>query len=129
MVITCKENFQEDSMPFTIANPVFLFVTTTADLYQFLEALHSFKIVSKASLVQLAEKTSVKTENIQSPLGTVIVKDNTIIKHIHHGSSGNYEALITRFQKEGITVVLTTNSKKRNLSEITEKIYELLAKK
>ncbi|MEL6941492.1 MAG: serine hydrolase domain-containing protein [Bacteroidota bacterium] len=126
MAIPFDDDFQEDMMPFTIASSIFLFVTTAEDLYKFLEALHDFKIVSKASMVTLAEKTSVKTENIQSSLGTLTIKDNTIIKHRHHGSSGNYEALMTRFQEEDITIILTTNRKKRNLSEINERIYKKL---
>ncbi|MEM8525967.1 MAG: serine hydrolase domain-containing protein [Bacteroidota bacterium] len=126
VAIPFDENFQEDEMPFTIASPIFLFVTTVEDLYKFLEALHNFKIISKTSLIELARKTTVKANNIQSPLGTVIIKNDEIIKHRHHGSSGNYEALITRFQEEKITIVLTTNQKRRNLSEITENIYELV---
>lgn len=126
VAIPFDDDFQEDAMPFTIASPIFLFVTTVEDLYKFLEALHNFKIVSKTSLIELAEKATIKTDNIQSSLGTVIIENGEVVKHRHHGSSGNYEALITRFQQEEITIILTTNRKKRNLSEITESIYEYL---
>jgi len=124
VAIPFNENFREDAIPFTIAIPIFLFVTTVEDLYKFLEALHTFKIINPSSLSTLAEKTMIKTKNIESPLGTIIIENGKVIKHRHHGSSGNYEALVTRFQEEEITIVLMTNRKKENLSEITQEIYK-----
>lgn len=63
--------------------------------------------------------------DMQSPLGKfVIVNDK--VEHSHHGSSGNYEALISFYEADNLKIVLLTNKKKNNLFSIRDTIKSLI---
>ncbi len=120
MAIPFDTEFKEDVFKMTVNGP--LFSSTTSDMAQWFENLGDFKIISKES-VKLLSETAIAGENIQSPLGACLWENEDISKHEHHGSSGNYECLVTRFEQEDITIVVLTNQKHGNVHEITEAIY------
>ncbi len=88
--------------------------------------LHQFNLINEASLKTISESTSLSYENIESPLGHVEILDNKIIKHSHHGSSGNFECLIRKDVTNDLTIILFTNRKRNNVYEISDKILKIV---
>lgn len=114
----------EDTFKVSISS--LLFSATTADLVHWLDALHSFKIISKASVDYLARAAALEAENRQAPLGNGIFENGNMVEHSHHGSSGNYEGLVRYFPEEALSMVILTNRKKSNLFTLTEEIRRIL---
>ena len=108
---------------FTMKSSNLLFASTTADIAIWINALNNYELLSKKSVLYLAGTANVLNDNMQSPLGKCTISDNKIVAHHHHGSSGNYEGLVKRYNDLDITVVLLTNQKNRNVFEILDKIY------
>jgi len=125
MAIPINEAFEEDQYNINVS--AILFSSTTEDLYHWMKALHSYSIISKQSLLTLSETATVGSSNLQAPLGNCKVSNNTISEHIHHGSSGNYEGIIQRFNNEDLSIVVLTNQKHQNVFEITEEIRGIIA--
>ncbi|NHN24763.1 beta-lactamase family protein [Flavobacterium jejuense] len=125
MAIPFDTHFKEDNYKIAIKN--IILTTTARDIASWFEQLDTYKIINKESIKTLSE-TVITGDNIQSPLGSCTWKNNTIIKHAHHGSSGNYECLVSRFNQDGITIVILTNQKNGNVHEITDTIYKILKK-
>jgi len=124
MALPFNKEFQEDA--FKLKTPAMLFSPTTSDLNKWLEALHSFKIINKTSLMMLTETAAIDGKSMQAPLGTARVENDQIISHIHHGSSGNYEGLIQRFNQDDLTIIILTNQKNKNVFEIAEEIKKVV---
>jgi CubicO group peptidase (beta-lactamase class C family) len=124
MAIPLNSEFEEDQ--YKISVPSILFSSTTEDLYHWMEALHSYAIISEQSLVVLSETATVGGSNLQAPLGDCITINNKISEHIHHGSSGNYEGVIQRFNEEDLSIILLTNQKHQNVFEIAEKMKDII---
>ena len=120
MAIPFDTNYKEDAFPINISS--ILFNSTPEDMYNWFKQLNSFKIINKESLLFLAQKVNINKNNIQAPLGNPILKEGQIIEHTHHGSSGNYEALVRRYNLIDLTVVIMTNQKHSNLHYLTEQI-------
>lgn len=125
MAIPFNSKFEEDNYETTISS--ILFSSTTKDMYRWFEQLDSFKIVSKQSLEFLSEEVK-EGDNIQSPMGLGIWKDDKLIEHSHHGSSGNYECVVRRFKQDDLTIVILTNQKHQNVYDLSNKISEIINK-
>lgn len=123
MAMPFNADFTEDGYSLAVNGP--LLSATARDMANWFEALENFKIISKQSVKTLSE-TAKQGDNIQSPLGACLWENDAILKHEHHGSSGNYECLVTSFKQEGITIVVLTNQKQANVNEITEAIYGMV---
>lgn len=102
MAISLNAEYKEDYPPFEINTPLFLFSTTTKDLYKWVQSLHAFEIIREESVKTLAEPAQIKDENIQSLLGTVKFAEGRLVEHSHHGSSGNYESLLKEYKSKGL---------------------------
>ena len=126
MAIPFDDEYVEDFIPFKISSPVLLFTTSAYDLYKLNNELHKFRIINEASLRTISEVSSLDFDNLQSPLGNVKTENEHIIKHSHHGSSGNYECLIQKDVKTDVTIVIFTNSKRSNVYEISEAISKIV---
>jgi CubicO group peptidase (beta-lactamase class C family) len=124
MAMPFNSNFEKDNHKIKIPNV--LFNATVKDLYTWLDRLHSFKIVNKESLKILSTKVFEGNE-YQAPLGSCIWKENEVIEHTHHGSSGNYEGVFRRFQNMtgNVNIIVLTNQKNKNLYEITQKLNKI----
>ncbi len=120
MAMPFDADFKEDAYSIAVTGP--LFSATAEDMARWFESLGDFKIISKQA-VQVLSETAKEGENIQAPLGACLWENGDITEHAHHGSSGNYECLVTRFKQEGITIVILTNQKYGNVHEITDAIY------
>ena len=80
-------------------------------------------------MVFLAKTADLDIENMQAPLGNCDIADNQIVEHFHHGSMGNYECLVRRFNEEDMTIVILTNQKNNNVFEISDAILSLIEEK
>ncbi|UBM59530.1 beta-lactamase family protein [Marinilongibacter aquaticus] len=129
MAIPFNTDFQEDKLPFTIKIPIFLFSSTSEDLYQYLEELHRFKLISESSLNVLGQKAEIDEEHMESALGQALFDGSKMVKHTHHGSSGNYECIISKDVQYRTTIVILTNQKHSNVHEIMEQIEHILHEK
>lgn len=126
MAIAFNDDFEEDRPPFTIASPIFLFSTTTEDLFVLLQNLHSYKIISQKSLEVIGQTADLAVENMESPLGQVKYLNHKIIEHTHHGSSGNYECIVNKQQSNNTTIIILTNNKNQNVHSIKNTIQGLM---
>ena len=104
-----------------------LLCATAEDLHKWLEALHSYKLINVESLKILTETVNPEKEGQQAPLGNCQMKENKIVEHYHHGSMGNYECLIQRFNLENLSILIMTNQKNSNVFEIAEEIREIIS--
>ncbi|WP_276166503.1 serine hydrolase domain-containing protein [Zobellia alginiliquefaciens] len=125
MAIPFNENYEEDSYKVTISGAIFSL--TANDLYNWIENLHSYKIINQESIKFLSEEADF-FGNIQSPLGSVEWTKNRIIEHSHHGSAGNYECIVRRFNndKDVLTIIVQTNQKHENVGDISDEIKNIL---
>jgi len=126
MAISFNSSFIEDNPPFVIKSSLFLFATTTEDLFKLLKNLYSYNIIKKKSIKTISKTVDLNIENMESALGQIKHQENQIIEHTHHGSSGNYESLINKDLINNNTIIILTNSKKSNLHSIKNSIKELL---
>ncbi|SFD65366.1 CubicO group peptidase, beta-lactamase class C family [Chitinophaga sp. CF118] len=92
------------------------------DLYRWTQALHSYKIISPASL-------NILSENFpggESSLGTTGFKDDKLIWHQHQGSNYNYEAAFYCDLPEGIAIVMMTNNQQMKVWSLKTTILNIL---
>ncbi len=96
------------------------------DLYNWVNYLHSKKIVNKNSLNILAKSFD---KNSESSLGNAIIENDEITEHSHQGSGNNYESNIYYASKKGTAIVLMTNNQNFKLDAITKSILNILDEK
>lgn len=123
MAIPFDKEFKEDY--YKISAPSLLFSATTEDLYNWLKRLHDFQIISKESLKILSERYE-NDDDYQAPIGFCSWDNNKVIEHSHHGSSGNYECIVRKFNKDKLVIIILTNQKNNNLYKISDKINEII---
>ncbi|WP_282076134.1 serine hydrolase domain-containing protein [Maribacter aquivivus] len=125
MAIPFNDDYEEDSYQVTISGAIFSL--TANDLYSWIENLHSYKIINQKSIKFLSEEADF-FGNIQSSLGSVEWTKNSIIEHTHHGSAGNYECIVRRFNngKDVLTIIVQTNQKHENVGDISDEIKDIL---
>lgn len=124
--ISFNSNYTEDNPPFKIESSIFLFSTTTEDLFKLSKELHAYRIINKKSLHIIAKTAVLKVKEMESALGQVEFINNKISKHTHHGSNGNYESILYRNNSKKNTVILLTNNKKGNIHSIKDALQKLL---
>lgn len=96
---------------------------TVNDMYNWINSLHSEKLVSKESLAQLFNSYS---KGSQSALGVGRFENDKLLIHQHQGTSFNYESFIHYNVKEDISIILLTNNKNFKVREITKSIENIL---
>lgn len=107
--------------PFRIREAKFLMLFTTKDLYQWLYHLHSYQLLSKASIKFLSER-----EGSQSPLGILEWDDDQLEVHHHHGEQGNYESVIRYYPEDDLYIVILKNQKYFNVMDMADDIYDIV---
>jgi CubicO group peptidase (beta-lactamase class C family) len=110
---------EPDSYKFDLSE--LLINVSTEDLYSWLKYLHLKKPLSKDSMHQLTESTGE-----QSALGVVHWKGGEIYHHHHHGSSGNFEAVVRYLSANQTFIVILTNQKNGNVSNIADKLESFI---
>lgn len=93
-----------------------------SDMFNWVNSLHSGKIISKESRMLLFDSFS---KNSESALGKGVFKNNELMIYQHQGSSFNYESLIHYNLKEDVMVILMTNNKNLKLRNIAEAIENI----
>ncbi|ROI13302.1 serine hydrolase domain-containing protein [Epilithonimonas hominis] len=97
---------------------------TTTDLLNWSKCLHSKKIISEKSLYEIGQQFDA--EETQSALGQARFKDKKLIRHLHDGRAGNYEALLVSDINEKMTIILLSNSYSGKIFEISDSIIAIL---
>lgn len=95
---------------------------TAEDLYRFENALWNKKIVSEASLKELA----VAFGSGESSLGRVVSVNGKFERHSHQGSNFNYEAVVSNSFNDSITIVLMTNSQQMKVQALNAMLLHIL---
>jgi CubicO group peptidase (beta-lactamase class C family) len=98
---------------------------TVEDLYRFMAAVDSYKLVRKTSVQQLSEHFGEG----ESSLGDAKFENGELVWHQHHGSNYNYEALITHDLKNDRFVILTTSNQNFKVRQLTTAIFAMLDNK
>mgnify|MGYP003637065839 CR=1 FL=1 len=93
-----------------------------SDMFNWVNSLHSGRIISKESRMLLFDSFS---KNSESALGKGVFKNNELMIYQHQGSSFNYESLIHYNLKEDVIVILMTNNKNLKLRNIAEAIENI----
>ena len=92
------------------------------DLYKWISALHSHKIISPSSLKILGSNFP----GGESSLGTVAYSGDSLIWHQHQGSNSNYEAAFYCQIKDNITIVMMTNNQQMKVWPLKTAILNIL---
>jgi CubicO group peptidase (beta-lactamase class C family) len=92
------------------------------DLYKWTECLHSYNVISKASVNELA----ANFPGGESSLGTSGFENGELVWHQHQGSNNNYEALFYSNLKEQVTIVMMTNNQQMKVYGIKSAILAAL---
>ncbi|WP_262694740.1 serine hydrolase [Kordiimonas aquimaris] len=120
LVQSFNNNFENDPpFPYSIEGWVFL---TAQDMANWLKALHSGEIITEESRKALFASYS------GNQLGALMFgkyTDGKLQYHQHHGSSYNFEALVSYDALEDLVIVLMTNNKDRKLFEIMRAIENI----
>ncbi len=99
----------------------FLMLFTAKDLYQYLNHLHSYQLLSKESIKLLSER-----EGSQSPLGRLEWDNDNLKVHHHHGEQGNYESVIRYYPEEELYIIILKNQKFENVSDMADEIKNII---
>lgn len=118
-----NEDFEEDDLVYSLPT----ICATSSGMYQWFTLLDDFQIITKESVRALSEE-AIEGDNIQAPLGRADWKNDELILHLHHGSTGNYESLVRNYKAESLMIVLLTNQKHGNLHEIADDIADIVRK-
>ncbi|MFT5884510.1 MAG: CubicO group peptidase (beta-lactamase class C family) [Arcticibacterium sp.] len=109
MATPFNEAFEADKTPFKIQIPTVLLSTTTSDLNKYLNALHDGEIISQESIHFLGRTADVANDDLQSPLGNLKIENGRVKQHWHHGSSGNYECLLSYYSEKRLNIIILTS--------------------
>ncbi|WP_221392369.1 serine hydrolase [Dyadobacter sp. NIV53] len=96
---------------------------TASDLYKWTQCLHQYKLISKASFIEILLPVS---PNKQSGLGGGRIEKNEITEHTHHGSSIDFEALMYTEPADDNAIILLTNNMNFKVFEIKDAIKSIL---
>jgi CubicO group peptidase (beta-lactamase class C family) len=97
--------------------------TTLDDFYKWELSLENFKLISPASTLEILTPFA---PNKQCGLGSGSMNNGKIATHHHDGTSLNYQALLTANPPINRTIILLTNNKQNNLSDINLAIEAIL---
>jgi CubicO group peptidase (beta-lactamase class C family) len=106
-------NLIQDKIDLPITGGIY---TTTNDLFNWVNRLHSKKVIDKKALYEIGQQFNV--ENSQSALGQAKFNNFNLIFHSHHGRAGNYEALLISDIEKKFTIVLLSNNYNGKIHEI-----------
>ncbi|UTW57138.1 beta-lactamase family protein [Kordiimonas sp. SCSIO 12603] len=125
MAIPFDKAFKEDAWKLEISGALFYF--TARDLYQWVDQLHAYKIISAESFKLLSEEADF-FGNIQAPLGSVKWGDGNVVEHTHHGENGNFESVMRRYYSgdDELTIIVFSNQKRQNMFEISDEIKSIV---
>lgn len=120
MAIPFDEDFKEDDYRVAVSG---MFITASArGIFRWFQQLDEFQIVGEASHRLLSEK-AFDREEVQAPLGTSTWRDDRLVEHTHHGSTGNFECVVRNFPQKDLIIVILTNQKHGNVYELSDEIY------
>lgn len=92
------------------------------DLYKWINALATHKLITAQSLKELGENFP----GGESSLGTTNFKGNTLTFHQHQGSNSNYEAAFYHNVTEKIIILMMTNNQQMKVWPLKTAIVQIL---
>jgi len=92
------------------------------DLYLWEKALFGNRIISRASLVELA----AAFPGGESSLGTTGFENGNLVWHEHQGSNYNYEAVVYSYLPDAITIVMMTNNQQMKVQPLKATLMHVL---
>lgn len=113
-------HFVEDDLDTSMSGWVYL---TIQDLYRWTQCLYSGQLIDEHTLYKLFESHKPSS---QSPLGRTVFESDELIFQYHHGQSDNFEASLYVNVKDQFTVLLLTNNRNSNVSDLTVAIDAIL---
>lgn len=116
-----NNNLVQDKPDLPITGGTYL---TIIDLLKWSNCLHANKIINEKSLHEIGQQFDVL--DTQSALGQVKFKDKKLVKHLHHGRAGNYEAILVSDSIEKFTIILLDNNYNGKIHEISDAIIAIL---
>lgn len=96
----------------------------TNDLLKWSNCLHSNKVINANSLFELGQQFDLP--ETQSSLGQAKFKNRKLIKHLHDGRAGSYEAILVSDLSEKFTIILLGNNYNGKIFEISDAIAAIL---
>ncbi|KMQ62610.1 beta-lactamase [Chryseobacterium sp. BLS98] len=97
---------------------------TAKDLQKWSDCLNSNKIMSASSLFELGQHYDLP--ETESALGQAKYMNRKLVKHLHDGRAGSYEALLVSDVNEKFTIILLGNNHNGKLFEISDAITAIL---
>lgn len=116
-------SFDNDGRETTFSQGGETFYLTAHDLYLWVSALHSGKIISLESLRRLADRYDANSE---SSLGVAEIDAKGVSLHRHDGSGNNYEAVASYQGSSDTTILLLSNNQNFKLGELAAAIVAIL---
>lgn len=95
---------------------------TASDLYRWIMAIDQGQLISKPDLKVL----SAAFKGGESSLGNAVYENDALVRHFHHGSNYNYEALMVHELNPDITIILMTNSQQFKVAALANAITAIL---
>ncbi|WP_062057328.1 serine hydrolase [Aquimarina longa] len=120
-----KPNSEEQTTYDKMSGSIYI---TTDDMYKWISAIHSEKIISSnaKTILNTPFTTDYYTE---TSLGAPNLQDGVMTRHQHSGSHINYESLIDHNLNNGLTVILFTNTANHKLWKIDHTINAIVHNK
>jgi len=124
MALPFNSDFEQDE--YKVNTETMLLSSNVEDLYNWIEELHTFNIINKESLNFLTKTAKIDRKDMQAPLGNCVLNNGHITEHTHHGSMGNYECLIQRYNLKNLSIIILTNQKNSNVFDISKSIKTIV---
>lgn len=96
---------------------------TARDLLKWSQCVESGKLISRAGFKEILIPF---LPNKQSSLGGGKMEGESIVEHVHQGSSSDFEALMYSAPSERISIILLTNNKNSKVYEIKDAVKSIL---
>lgn len=117
-------SFTDDRQSRPLFSPISGWTAVTLDdFYKWATSINTFKFLSPADTRTILYPAG---PNKQSGLGGGEMKGDSIILHIHDGSSLSYNALLVDYPVKGRTFILLTNNRQDNLYDFNNAIQAIL---
>lgn len=122
VAVSFNNDFIEDARQFSYAMTGWTSVTA-ADLYKWTRCVDDFRLVKPNSYKQILIPF---LPGKQSGLGGGIFENGAIREHTHHGSSFDFEALMTSEPRKNSAIILLTNNRNSRIFQVRDAIKAIL---
>jgi CubicO group peptidase (beta-lactamase class C family) len=97
---------------------------TAKDMFKWSQCLNAGRLIQASSILSLGDSFN---DDSQSSLGEATYSNGKMVRHVHDGRSGSFEALLIFDMRNRTTIVLLANSYRGKLFEIAEAIESAIS--